>query len=183
MPMNFATFEQLYLLLPFTSTSNNDHIITLNILAPGRSQPFYLLSSTLQRPVFLLNSHSTPLLATNINITLTFAHVLPKLPCHFAEFLNKTSLTSSYSYTHPPVSVSTTIPYIHTATFLTFLNLIQHFNHSSNTPLGFFLDFVILHIIFHILHWNTWVLNQYSYSKHFHVTHICILTFISTLLQ
>ena len=70
----------------------------LNLPAPGRRQTLYIVSSTLQSPVFLVNSRLGHLIATPSSSGREVLHptrvpLLPKLRGEFAEFLSERSLT------------------------------------------------------------------------------------------
>ena len=78
----------------------------LNLPAPGRRQSLYVVFTTLQRPVFLLNSRLGQLSATLFSYDregfhLLRAHLLPKLRCNFAEFLPEDSLTRLWILSSP----------------------------------------------------------------------------------
>jgi hypothetical protein len=78
----------------------------LNLPAPGRRQSLYVVLTTLQRPVFLLNSRLGRFSATSFSYNrkgfhLPEAHLLPKLRCHFAEFLPESSLTRLWILSSP----------------------------------------------------------------------------------
>ena len=69
----------------------------LNLPAPGRRQCLYVVSTTSQTPVFLLNSRLGRFSAarsgsTRKGLHLARAPLLPKLRGHFAEFLDQESL-------------------------------------------------------------------------------------------
>jgi hypothetical protein len=69
----------------------------LNLPAPGRCQSLYVVLTTLQRPVFLINSRLGPFTATPFDygregFRLLGAPLLPKLRGQFAEFLSRASL-------------------------------------------------------------------------------------------
>ena len=68
-----------------------------NLPAPGRRQCLYVVLTTLQTPVFLLNSRLGRFSAARFGsareaLYLSRAPLLPKLRGHFAEFLNQDSL-------------------------------------------------------------------------------------------
>ncbi len=70
----------------------------LNLPAPGRRQTLYFVSSTLQSPVFLVNSRlghfsATPSSSGREVLHPNGAPLLPKLRGYFAEFLSERSLT------------------------------------------------------------------------------------------
>jgi hypothetical protein len=78
----------------------------LNLPAPGRRQSLYVVLTTLQRPVFLLNSRLGRLSAASSSygregFHLPEAHLLPKLRCNFAEFLPEGSLTRLWILSSP----------------------------------------------------------------------------------
>ena len=98
---NFATLGPLLLRPPFTGASIQSfgRILTppFNLPAPGRRQCLYVVSATLQTPVFLLNSRLGRFSAARFSsprkvVHLTRAPLLPKLRGHFAEFLLHNSL-------------------------------------------------------------------------------------------
>ena len=69
----------------------------LNLPAPGRRQTLYVLLTSSQSPVFLVNSRYPLFSATPDQLreqvsSPAGAHLLPKLRCQFAEFLNQSSL-------------------------------------------------------------------------------------------
>ena len=69
----------------------------LNLPAPGRRQTLYVVLSTSQSPVFLVNSRYPLVSATASSSGSESLHQLrhtfsPKLRCQFAEFLNQSSL-------------------------------------------------------------------------------------------
>ena len=68
-----------------------------NLPAPGRRQCLYVVLTTLQTPVFLLNSRLRRFSAAHVSsprevVHLPWAPLLPKLRGHFAEFLLHESL-------------------------------------------------------------------------------------------
>ena len=78
----------------------------VNLPALGRRQSLYVVFTTLQRPVFLLNSRLGQLFATSLGYSregfhLLEAHLLPKLRCNFAEFLPEDSLTRLWILSSP----------------------------------------------------------------------------------
>ena len=71
--------------------------LPLNLPAPGRRQCLYVVLTTSQTPVFLLNSRLGRFSAARLGsvregLHLIRAPLLPKLRGHFAEFLNQDSL-------------------------------------------------------------------------------------------
>ena len=86
----------------------------LNLPAPGRRQTLYVHLTCLQSAVFLLNSRShlftaTLFCSTREGLHILRAHLLPKLRCHFAEFLHQSYLNALVFSTCPPVSVCGTV--------------------------------------------------------------------------
>ena len=80
--------------------------LPFNLPAPGRRQSLYVVLTTLQRPVFLLNSRlgrlsAAPFSSSREGFHLQGAHLLPKLRCHFAEFLPEGSLTRLWILSSP----------------------------------------------------------------------------------
>ena len=78
----------------------------LNLPAPGRRQSLYVVFTTLQRPVFLLNSRlgrfsAAPFRYDREGLHVLEAHLLPKLRCNFAEFLPEGSLTRLWILSSP----------------------------------------------------------------------------------
>jgi hypothetical protein len=78
----------------------------LNLPAPGRRQSLYVVFTTLQRPVFLLNSRlgrlsATPFRYGREGFHVPGVHLLPKLRCNFAEFLPEDSLTRLWILSSP----------------------------------------------------------------------------------
>ena len=78
----------------------------LNLPAPGRRQSLYVVFTTLQRPVFLLNSRLGQLSATPFRygregFHVQRVHLLPKLRWNFAEFLPEDSLTRLWILSSP----------------------------------------------------------------------------------
>ena len=69
----------------------------LNLPAPGRRQCLYVVWTTSQTPVFLINSRLGRFSATRLGSTREALHLiraplLPRLRGHFAEFLDQDSL-------------------------------------------------------------------------------------------
>ena len=78
----------------------------LNLPAPGRRQTLYVVLSTLQSPVFLVNSRYRHFSATFFGfggepLHLRKAHLLPKLRWKFAEFLDQSSLKRLRIFSSP----------------------------------------------------------------------------------
>src|SRR5690606_2385588 len=73
-------------------------------------QTLYFIFTILQSPMLLINSRYPRFSATTLSsrrkvLHLPVAHLLPKLRCQFAEFLNQSSLNALVFSTCLPVSV------------------------------------------------------------------------------
>ena len=87
MPRNFATFGPSELQPPFTGVLNLRINVHFSPFSTGQVSVPILPLSSLQRPVFLVNSRPSFFSDTSLKINLFWVLFLPKLQSQFAEFL------------------------------------------------------------------------------------------------